>query len=63
MINTLGSPLRGDNNTVVMELQCTIGEKKHELCLIVLCQGQRGMRDWLVPPEAAGLSELGVTPW
>lgn len=35
MINTLGSPPCEDNNKFVIELQCTIGEKKVELCLIV----------------------------
>lgn len=28
MIHSLGSPLCEDNNKVVIELQCTIGEKK-----------------------------------
>lgn len=64
MINTQSSPLCEDNNSVVIELQWTIAEKKKlELCLIVPCQGQRGVRDWLLRPEAAGLSGLqGVTP-
>lgn len=31
MINTLGSPLCADNNMVVIELQCTIGEKTRAL--------------------------------
>lgn len=63
MINTRSSPLCEDNNSVVIELQWTIAEKKLELCLIVLCQGQRGVRDWLLRPEAPGLSGLqGVTP-
>ena len=70
MINTVRAPLCGDNNSVVIELQCTMGERRRrrkkkpvELCLIVPWRGQRGRCDWLLPPEAAGLSGLlGVTP-
>lgn len=57
MINTFGYPLCEDNNKVVIELQCTMEEKSRALSNCSLT-GSEGLCDWLLPPEAVGLSEL-----